>query len=237
MIILDKALEERERTGAPVQLAVIGAGYIARGILAHILDAARDQARGRLQSTPRRRSRASRHDGRRTRCRGFRRVARACCRGRKDRAHAGSGGCLRGRLDRRGHRDNRRDRLRSDDLSQRDRARQARRPRERRARRYSRPYPGSVCPTAGVLTNTDGDEPGVVLNLLRYVRSIGLEPLLAGNIKGFLDHSRTPETQREFAETVGQRAHMVTSFADGTNSRWKQRWLRTRQASRSSAVA
>jgi predicted homoserine dehydrogenase-like protein len=67
-----------------------------------------------------------------------------------------------------------------------------------------------------VLTNTDGDEPGVTMNLIRYVRTIGLRPVLAGNIKGFVDHHRTPETQKAFADSVGQRPKMITSFADGT---------------------
>ncbi len=67
-----------------------------------------------------------------------------------------------------------------------------------------------------VVTNTDGDEPGVTMNLLRYVRAIGLRPVLAGNIKGFIDPHRTPETQKTFADSVGQRAKMITSFADGT---------------------
>jgi predicted homoserine dehydrogenase-like protein len=67
-----------------------------------------------------------------------------------------------------------------------------------------------------ILTNTDGDEPGVAMNLLRYVRTIGLRPVLTGNIKGFIDPHRTPETQAAFAESVGQRPKMITSFADGT---------------------
>ena len=54
------------------------------------------------------------------------------------------------------------------------------------------------------------------MNLSRYVRAIGLEPVLAGNLKGLLDPYRTPETQREFAAAVGQKERMVTSFADGT---------------------
>lgn len=75
----------------------------------------------------------------------------------------------------------------------------------------------SYAESAGVvLTNTDGDEPGVAMNLLRYVRSIGLRPVLTGNIKGFIDPYRTPETQAAFAESVGQRPKMITSFADGT---------------------
>lgn len=67
-----------------------------------------------------------------------------------------------------------------------------------------------------VMTNTDGDQPGVVMNLLRFVETIGYEPVLAGNIKGLYDPYRTPETQKEFAEAHGQKPRMVTSFADGT---------------------
>jgi predicted homoserine dehydrogenase-like protein len=67
-----------------------------------------------------------------------------------------------------------------------------------------------------VVTGVDGDEPAVAMNLVRYVRAIGYRPVLAGNIKGFIDPYRTPETQRSFAESVGQRPRMITSFADGT---------------------
>ena len=67
-----------------------------------------------------------------------------------------------------------------------------------------------------VLTNTDGDEPGVAMNLYRFIKTIGLRPVLAGNLKGLIDPYRTPETQKAFAEKSKQGAHMVTSFADGT---------------------
>lgn len=67
-----------------------------------------------------------------------------------------------------------------------------------------------------VFTNGDGDQPGVAMNLFRYVKQIGYEPVLIGNIKGLLDHYRTPETQKEFAEKSNQSVKMVTSFADGT---------------------
>ena len=67
-----------------------------------------------------------------------------------------------------------------------------------------------------VITNTDGDEPGVAMNLVRYLRSIGLRPVAAGNLKGMIDRYRTPETQRSFAEKFNQDAAKVTSFADGT---------------------
>ena len=67
-----------------------------------------------------------------------------------------------------------------------------------------------------VVTHTDGDEPGVALTHLRYVRSLGLRPVAAGNIKGMVDYYRTPETQRAFAEKWDQDARKVTSFADAT---------------------
>ena len=76
---------------------------------------------------------------------------------------------------------------------------------------------------AGVIvTGCDGDQPGVQMNLLRFVRGIGLTPLVAGNIKGLQDEYRTPTTQRAFAERWGQDPHMVTSFADGTKISFEQ---------------
>lgn len=70
---------------------------------------------------------------------------------------------------------------------------------------------------AGVVyTYTDGDEPGVAMNLYRFVKSIGYRPVLMGQIKGFLDRYRNPETQRGFAEKHKQKAAMVASFADGS---------------------
>ena len=70
---------------------------------------------------------------------------------------------------------------------------------------------------AGVVyTGCDGDQPGVQMNLVRFVRGIGLTPLVAGNIKGLQDPYRTPTTQAGFAAKWGQDPHMVTSFADGT---------------------
>ena len=35
MIILDQALAEREAQGRPVRIGLVGAGYMARGIVAH----------------------------------------------------------------------------------------------------------------------------------------------------------------------------------------------------------
>lgn len=73
-----------------------------------------------------------------------------------------------------------------------------------------------------ILSACDGDQPGVEMNLYRYVKSIGLTPLLCGNIKGLQDPYRNPTTQAGFAKQWGQKAHMVTSFADGTKISFEQ---------------
>ena len=67
-----------------------------------------------------------------------------------------------------------------------------------------------------VITHTDGDEPGVAMTLFRYLRSLGLRPVAAGNLKGMVDYYRNPETQRTFAERNDQDVKKVTSFADST---------------------
>jgi predicted homoserine dehydrogenase-like protein len=73
-----------------------------------------------------------------------------------------------------------------------------------------------------ILTACDGDQPGVQMNLYRFVKSIGLTPLLCGNIKGLQDPYRNPTTQEGFAKRWGQKPHMVTSFADGTKISFEQ---------------
>lgn len=67
-----------------------------------------------------------------------------------------------------------------------------------------------------VITNVDGDQPGVTMNLYRWVRQLGYEPRLAGNMKGLQDRYRNPTTQQGFADQHKQGVKMITSFADGT---------------------
>ncbi len=73
-----------------------------------------------------------------------------------------------------------------------------------------------------VITNADGDQPGVIMNLYRFVKGIGVRPVLCGNIKGLHDPYRNPTTQENFARRWGQNPAMVTSFADGTKISFEQ---------------
>jgi predicted homoserine dehydrogenase-like protein len=73
-----------------------------------------------------------------------------------------------------------------------------------------------------ILSACDGDEPGIQINLYRWVKGLGLVPRVIGNIKGLQDPYRNPTTQKGFAEKWGQNPAMVTSFADGSKISFEQ---------------
>jgi len=73
-----------------------------------------------------------------------------------------------------------------------------------------------------ILSACEGDEPGLQMNLYRWVRGLGLIPRVMGNVKGLQDPYRNPTTQQGWAERWGQNAAMVTSFADGSKISFEQ---------------
>jgi predicted homoserine dehydrogenase-like protein len=72
------------------------------------------------------------------------------------------------------------------------------------------------------LSACDGDEPGLQMNLYRWVKGLGLTPRVIGNVKGLQDPYRNPTTQAGFAQKWGQNPTMVTSFADGSKISFEQ---------------
>ncbi len=73
-----------------------------------------------------------------------------------------------------------------------------------------------------ILSACDGDEPGLQMNLVRWVQGLGLTPRAVVNVKGLQDPYRNPTTQKGWAERWGQNAAMVTSFADGSKISFEQ---------------
>lgn len=73
-----------------------------------------------------------------------------------------------------------------------------------------------------ILSACEGDEPGIQVNLYRWVKGLGLIPRVMGNVKGLQDPYRNPTTQKGFAEKWGQNPAMVTSFADGSKISFEQ---------------
>jgi predicted homoserine dehydrogenase-like protein len=73
-----------------------------------------------------------------------------------------------------------------------------------------------------ILSACEGDEPGVQMNLVRWVKGLGLIPRVIGNVKGLQDNYRNPTTQKAWAERWGQNVSMVTSFADSSKVSFEQ---------------
>jgi len=71
--------------------------------------------------------------------------------------------------------------------------------------------------TAGLTyTSCDGDQPGVVKRLVDEAILWGMEPVLLGNIKGFLDRYSDPVSIRPEAEKRNLDHRMCAAFTDGT---------------------
>lgn len=73
-----------------------------------------------------------------------------------------------------------------------------------------------------ILSACDGDEPGIQVNLYRWVKGLGLIPRVIGNVKGLQDPYRNPTTQKGYAERWRQNPAMVTSFADGSKTNFEE---------------
>ena len=75
----------------------------------------------------------------------------------------------------------------------------------------------AVAADAGVVyTIGDGDQPGVLLRLIDETHQLGLVPAVALNCKRNLDVHQSPEDSRPYAERDGTSVHMTTAFGDGT---------------------
>jgi len=73
---------------------------------------------------------------------------------------------------------------------------------------------------AGVVyTGAAGDEPGAIMEIYNFAKSLGYEVIAAGKGKNNpLDRGANPETVAERAEKKGTAPHMMACFMDGTKS-------------------
>jgi predicted homoserine dehydrogenase-like protein len=67
-----------------------------------------------------------------------------------------------------------------------------------------------------VYTDIEGDEPGLLHQLVQYCAEVGLQVVLAGSGKGVLKRYATPDTQRAFAVANRLQPWLATAAADGT---------------------
>jgi predicted homoserine dehydrogenase-like protein len=81
---------------------------------------------------------------------------------------------------------------------------------------------GSYFIDKGLVTEAEGDQPGVLAQLHEEAIAMGFKPLVYGNIKGFLNHNPTQEDMTYWGNKSGISLDMVTSFTDGTKVQIEQ---------------
>ncbi|MEK7526205.1 MAG: NAD(P)-dependent oxidoreductase [Patescibacteria group bacterium] len=81
---------------------------------------------------------------------------------------------------------------------------------------------GSWLARKGLITEAEGDQPGSIAALHHEVLAMGFEPIVLGNIKGFLNHTPTEDEMKYWAGRSGISLEQVTSFTDGTKIQIEQ---------------
>lgn len=77
----------------------------------------------------------------------------------------------------------------------------------------------------GLLTEGEGDQPGCLAALRREALAMGFQPLVYGNVKGFLNHSPTRSDMEYFSAKQGTSLSQTTSFTDGTKLQIEQAFV------------
>lgn len=73
-----------------------------------------------------------------------------------------------------------------------------------------------------VYTNADGDQPGVIMRMIDYCRGVGFDVRCAVNCKGFMNIRATPESIREWSIKQNTSPRMTAAFTDGTKMNIEQ---------------
>jgi len=81
---------------------------------------------------------------------------------------------------------------------------------------------GSYLGTLGYITEAHGDQPGCLAQLNREVRSAGFNPLVYGNIKGFLNLNPSRQDMEYWSQKQGLRLDQTVSFTDGSKLQIEQ---------------
>jgi predicted homoserine dehydrogenase-like protein len=74
----------------------------------------------------------------------------------------------------------------------------------------------------GYLTEAEGDQPGCTARLVEEAVALGFDPVVLGNIKGFLNLTPNREEMEYWGARQGISLPMVTSFTDGTKLQVEQ---------------
>ncbi len=81
---------------------------------------------------------------------------------------------------------------------------------------------GSYLAGKGFITEAEGDQPGSLAALREEAILMGFEPLVYGNMKGYLNHNPTPADMAYWSGRQGISIDQTTSFTDGTKVQIEQ---------------
>lgn len=84
---------------------------------------------------------------------------------------------------------------------------------------------GSWFVDKGLITEAEGDQPGCLAALRRDALAMDFEPLVYGNIKGFLNHDPSESDMNYWASKNGLSITQTTSFTDGTKVQIEQAFV------------
>ncbi|MGE4404219.1 NAD(P)-dependent oxidoreductase [Pseudomonas sp.] len=81
---------------------------------------------------------------------------------------------------------------------------------------------GSYLAGKGLITEAEGDQPGSLAALREDALQMGFQPLVYGNMKGYLNHDPSLEDMTYWANRQGISIDQTTSFTDGTKVQIEQ---------------
>lgn len=81
---------------------------------------------------------------------------------------------------------------------------------------------GSHFVSKGFITEAEGDQPGSIAALYEEAVTMGFEPMVLGNIKGFMNLDPSKEDMQFWSKKSRLSLEMVTSFTDGTKVQMEQ---------------
>ncbi|MFG3454181.1 NAD(P)-dependent oxidoreductase [Stutzerimonas stutzeri] len=81
---------------------------------------------------------------------------------------------------------------------------------------------GSYLAGKGLLTEAEGDQPGSLAALHEDALHMGFQPLVYGNMKGYLNHNPSREDMAYWSKRQGISIDQTTSFTDGTKVQIEQ---------------
>jgi predicted homoserine dehydrogenase-like protein len=84
---------------------------------------------------------------------------------------------------------------------------------------------GSYLMRKGLITEAEGDQPGALAAMHRELVSVGLKPLVYGNLKGFLNLNPTYEDMRFWSKKQGISIEQVAGATDGTKVQIEQAFV------------